>query len=259
MVQRRPDYGIDSPAMVVAEVVAAGIAGAVTAALLALGAPRLFGVPSWIFSLAVGLYLLLMAGGMVHYSKIGKLRIRDRLLRAVPWRGHERVLDVGCGRGLLLVGAARHLTDGRATGVDRWVPGAVSGNRPEAALRNAELEGAADRVEVRDGDARGLPFADASFDVVVSNFVVHEMDSGAERERMLREMARVLKPGGRVALVDFVFTGHAARVLRECGVRDARRAPAGWLAFGSFALLTLGLGQLCEVVGTKDPAAPAAE
>jgi arsenite methyltransferase len=52
-------------------------------------------------------------------SRVGKLRLRDRLLDTVAWRGDEQVLDAGCGHGLLLLGAARHLTSGRAIGIDR--------------------------------------------------------------------------------------------------------------------------------------------
>jgi ubiquinone/menaquinone biosynthesis C-methylase UbiE len=200
----------------------------------------------------VGGYILLMAGGMLFYSLVGKRYIRDQLLRQIPWRGDEDVLDVGCGRGLLLVGAARRLTSGRAVGVDAWMRGAISGNRAEATLRNAALEGVADRVEVKDGDARQLPFADTSFDVVVSNFVIHEMDTQADRDRMLCEIARVLKPGGHLALVDFIFTGQAVRVLRAQGVSDARRSLVGPLYAWSFALVTFGLGRLCHVTGRKE-------
>src|SRR5262245_12125308 len=167
--QERPNYGIDSPAMVIGELALAGAAGAGAWLLFALGDPHLFGIPLWAISLALGLYLLIMAVGMLDYSLRGKLRIRDRLLRSIVWSGRERVLDVGCGRGLLLVGAARRLTDGRALGVDRWIRGAMGGNGPEAALRNAELVGVADRVEVSTGDARKLPCADATFDVALSN------------------------------------------------------------------------------------------
>ena len=48
-------------------------------------------------------YFLLGAGGMLFYSKVGKLALRERLLDKIPWRGDERVLDVGYGRGLLAV------------------------------------------------------------------------------------------------------------------------------------------------------------
>jgi ubiquinone/menaquinone biosynthesis C-methylase UbiE len=162
------------------------------------------------------------------------------------------VLDAGCGRGLLLVGAARRLTTGKAIGLDRWVPGALTGNRPGAALDNARWEGVIDRVEVTAGDVRRLPFADASMDVAVSNFVVHEVNNRSEREQMLREIVRVLKPGGRLALVDFIFTGECVRVLEEIGISDARRARAGsFFSFWLTALLNFGLVQTYRVTGSK--------
>lgn len=144
---RRPDYGIDSPAMVAGVLVAGLVAGGLAIVLTALHAAAV----AAIIAAALGLYLVVYAASMVVYSRRGKLALRDRLLEAIPWRGDEAVLDVGCGRGLLLVGAARRLTSGRATGVDRWVRGAVSGNQPEAALANARAEGVLDRVEVRGG------------------------------------------------------------------------------------------------------------
>lgn len=103
---------------------------------------------------------------------------------------------MGCGRGLLTVGAAHRLSRGRVVGVDIWQPGAVSGNRADSVLDNARIKGVNDRVEVEEGDARKLRFADRNFDVVVSNFVVHEMKTQSDREAMMREIARVFKPGG---------------------------------------------------------------
>jgi SAM-dependent methyltransferase len=248
---QRPDYGIDSPAIVLLELLLGCVALAFAAVLLArrVSGPVATGLLA--VSLVVGLYLCLMAVGMLYYSVVGKRAVRDRLVNQIAWRGEESVLDVGCGRGLLLIGIAHRLTTGKAIGVDVWAHGALTGNRPDAVLHNAQLEGVADRVQVEAGDARHLPLSDASFDVVVSNFVVHEMESGADREQMLREIARVLKPGGQVALVDFIFTAQAAQVLSACGLSNARRVPLGGLAYWTFALVSLGIGRLCQVTGTK--------
>jgi arsenite methyltransferase len=246
--RQRSDYGLDSPAIIAGEGIAGAVVLGIAAALYALHGPRLFGIPLWGIALVLGGYCWLNAAGMLYYSLVGKRHIRDQLLDLVPWRGDERVLDVGCGRGLVLIGAARRLTTGRATGVDKWVPGAITGNRPEAVQRNAELEGVADRVEIQRGEAQQLPFADASFDVVVSNFVIHEMDTRADREKMLREIARVLAPGGRVALADFIFIPEAAHVLQDCGLRDIRRTRlSSWLA----VLSSLGLVRVYAVTANK--------
>src|SRR5262245_46790380 len=144
----RADYGIDAP-HVVRNLALIG------AAALVLALVALFGLQTAQPALAVmlfnmglwpGLSLLLTAGVMLWGSKVGKLRMRDRLLDGIPWRGDEQVLDVGCGRGLLLLGAAKRLRTGRAVGVDLWQKQDLSGNRPEAAQANARAEGVADRV-----------------------------------------------------------------------------------------------------------------
>jgi cyclopropane fatty-acyl-phospholipid synthase-like methyltransferase len=57
---------------------------------------------------------------MLLYARWGKFRHRDRMLNMVSWRGGEQVLDVGTGRGLLLIGAARRLSTGKSTGIDVW-------------------------------------------------------------------------------------------------------------------------------------------
>src|SRR6266571_3705926 len=119
------NYGIDSPA-IVATLGILGLAGLGSCYFIA-SAWR------WV-AFALGAYFLLGAVGMLFYSKVGKLSLRERLLDRIPWRGDEKVLDVGCGRGLLLIGAAKRLKSGKATGVDTWQSEDLSGNNPEATL-----------------------------------------------------------------------------------------------------------------------------
>jgi hypothetical protein len=80
---------------------------------------------------------------MLIYSLAGKFRHRDRILAKVPWAGTEMVRDVGAGRGLLLIGAAKHLTTGHATGIDIWNAEDLSGNAPGALLADIDIEGVA--------------------------------------------------------------------------------------------------------------------
>src|SRR5579875_3544138 len=208
-----PDYGIDGPRGI-ALLLLVSIASAIAAVwLYQLSGPSLWVtrlIPAALLIVAVD--CLLMAGSLVWYSKVEKQREAKRLLDQLPWRGDEWVLDVGCGRGLLLISAAEHLTTGRAVGVDMWYGLQLSGNRPQATLENARRAGVAQRVQIVDSDARRLPFADASFDVVLSSLVLHNIAGQACRRQAVREIARVLKPGGCVALLDVRHTCDYVRV-----------------------------------------------
>ena len=245
-----PDYGIDAPRAVTVLVVL-GAASGLAALGLGFSLPGLAGAVAAAALAVVAADLLAVAAAFRWYSRASKLRQREYLLDLICWSGAEVVLDVGCGRGLLLIGAAQRLTSGRAVGIDIWSRVDLSDNRPEAALDNARRVGVADRVEVRDGDARELPFADATFDVVISSLVLHNISGQEERHRAVREIARVLKPGGRVAFLDLRHTGAYVRVLRQCGLADARRLPVGFFFTWLFPLLTCGAVHFYRVTGTK--------
>jgi SAM-dependent methyltransferase len=101
------------------------------------------------------------------------------------------------------------------------------------------------------GDARRLPFADSSFDVVVSSFVVHNIPGREGRQLAVREMVRVLKPSGHIALLDLRHTADYVHVLRQCGLPDARRLPAGPFLTWLFPILTCGAVHVFRVTGRK--------
>ncbi|MEY2471266.1 MAG: arsenite methyltransferase [Actinomycetota bacterium] len=203
------DDGVDAPRDLVTRAAAGGV-------FLALG--TVWPIAQW----PAG-FLLFYSAGQFFVSVYGKQRTVRRMLDRLPWRGDEHVLDVGCGHGLLLVEAARRLTTGRAVGIDVWSQRDQWRNTADATRARLRAAGLGDKVEVQDADARELPFADASFDVVVSNLVIHNIPGEDERARAIREVARVLKPGGRVALVDIAHTRHYAEVLRAEGFVDVHR------------------------------------
>jgi len=218
-------YGLDVPAMV-RDCTAVGAGLTIQAILLRRWAKKgqystfpLFMVMTGAMVVVGGLSIL-EGLSIVWGSLVAKLWERDRLLDGLKLRGNEHVLDVGCGHGLLLVGAAKRLPRGRAVGIDLWSQVDQGGNSREATLKNARIEGVEDRVEVHNGDMRTMPFPDASFDVVVANLAIHNVEDPEGRAEAAREIRRVLKPGGRIAIIDVFFVKQLAGFFQQAGMRD---------------------------------------
>jgi arsenite methyltransferase len=170
--------------------------------------------------------LLLVVEGFLFllYVKYGKFRHRDLMLSLHPWRGDEQVLDVGCGRGLLLAGAAKRLAgSGHATGIDIWSNEDMGGNSEAATRHNLELEGISDRCTLLSVPAQEMPFADATFDLIVSNLCIHNIYHRPTRTRAFQQIARVLKPGGLALLSDYKLTAEYAAQLRQAGFSVERK------------------------------------
>jgi SAM-dependent methyltransferase len=160
---------------------------------------------------------------MVYDSKVGKVRWRESLLDGMPWTGAEQVLDVGCGRGLLLIGAAKRLRTGTAFGIDLWQAEDLAGNHAEATIANAESEGVRDRVRVETADMRRLPFPSETFDRVVSRAAIHNVSDASGRGHAIREIARVLKPGGLAVIDDIRHLAEYTSVFEQNGCAPVRR------------------------------------
>jgi ubiquinone/menaquinone biosynthesis C-methylase UbiE len=113
-------------------------------------------------------------------------------------RAGQALLDVGCGPGTLTADLARRVAPGRAVGIDR----------AEEVLAQARAHAAREgvRVELAVGDVYALDFRDASFDVVHAHQVLQHL---TDPVRALRELRRVLRPGGVVALRDSDYASFA--------------------------------------------------
>jgi len=224
MKRKSPNYGLDAPGAV-RGLLFAGLAAVIIGFLFARWATHANARSLLGFAFAIentGIACLTGAALMLVSSYFGKFRVRDSLIRNLRLRGDETILDVGCGHGLLLINAARRLPHGRAVGIDLWSQVDQSNNSREAALENAALEGVTERVEVRDGDMRELPFADSTFDAAVAHFAIHNVPGREGRRQTIREIVRVLKPGGQVALSDLKSVGLYAGELRKLGMQSVR-------------------------------------
>ena len=223
----KPDYGLEAPQMV-------RRLASRSFLMLALAAIFYFvertkdpktAVTILILLVSVGLILGFVPLVMVLSSRAVKPRVCRRLVDSLPWRGDEKVLDVGCGRGVFLIQAAKRLKTGEAIGIDNW----KAGRFESVALDNAKLEGVADRVKIQTADALKLPFEDASFDVVLSSLALQNLNTGHDRKKAVEEMARVLKPGGRLAIFDVIYTGSYRKKIEELSFEDIWASPTTFL------------------------------
>jgi ubiquinone/menaquinone biosynthesis C-methylase UbiE len=237
LARHRGDYGVDAPYVPLS-------LGLIGVALLASGvaltrrksSPRLGAV-----CIGNGIVFLLSTGGFLYGTRRGKFEVWADILSQLGLRGNETLLDLGCGRGAVLLSAAKLLLGGQAVGVDLWKISDQSGNALAVAERNAQAEGVAGRVALHTADMRDLPFADETFDVVVSNLAIHNITDAAGRAAAIDEAVRVLRPGGRLRIADFRSTHEYARRLQELGMDEVSHRTLGWRSWfgGPWAAMKL--------------------
>ena len=201
ILKSKPDYGFDGSPFGVTIVCLAGVA-CFSGGVALITFPSL-GLKVMAFILMLcGLLIVLVCGSYLYYTKRGKLQRRDKMISMIDWKGNEKVLDIGTGRGLLMIGAAQKLTLGKSIGIDIWNSGDMHSNTYQNTMRNAEAEGVLEKVEVRNEDARSMSFANDTFDVVLSNLCIHNIPTKDGRKKACQEIARVLKPNGIAIITD---------------------------------------------------------
>lgn len=120
---------------------------------------------------------------------------RERVLDLANLKRGESVLDIGCGTGTLAIAASQRVgRKGSVSGVD------ASPEMLARARKKASKAGAV--IDFKNGVVEALPFGDGQFDAVLSTMTLHHLGPKSRLE-CAREVRRVLKPGGRVLLVDF--------------------------------------------------------
>jgi len=140
------------------------------------------------------------------YGKVGVTLtvIAELMAEAADLHPGERVLDVACGNGNTSLAAARRFCE--VVGID-YVPMLLDEGR-----QRAEADGLA--IDFREGDAEAIPFADASFDVVLSTIGVI---FAPDQEKAANELMRVCKPGGRIGMANWVPDGYVGDLFKTIG------------------------------------------
>jgi ubiquinone/menaquinone biosynthesis C-methylase UbiE len=152
----------------------------------------------------------------------GYLRIVRSLIEEVDLRNGDSVLEVGCGTGLISRWLARRIAGkNKIVGVD------INPYLLREAIALTKSEGLGGRIDFREGNAEALPIPDDSFDITVSCTVLEEGDA----DRMLPEMIRVTKPGGRLAvIVRSVDMPFLVNVPIRAGLKSKIETPGGDVA-----------------------------
>ena len=153
---------------------------------------------------------------------VGYLHMVRTLLEETQLHPGEAVLEVGCGTGVLDRWLARGTAGAhRITGVD------INPYLLQEARALARQEGPEGAIEFRDGNAESLPFSDNSFEVTMSVTVIEEVNA----DRMLAEMVRVTKPGGRVAVIArAIDMPRLMNLSLSAGLKAKVEAPGGGVA-----------------------------
>jgi len=220
-------------------------------ACLALIHARLGYIVLPIFELLSGLLLLQTIPSYLYSTRRGKFKVWAELLDGVPLRGDEHALEMGCGRGAILSTLAKMLPRGRAVGVDLWRSEDQSGNCPDATWRNLDAECVRNRCELVTADMRAVPFPDSTFDLVVSNLAIHNLEGHQGRGQAVDEAVRVLKPGGRLLIADLMWTKAYAKRLRELGMENVVERHLDWrFCYGALGM-AMGLATATKQTDLK--------
>lgn len=220
---KKGKYGIDAPYVTL-------IFSAIGLSLTMLGLFLIVQGYLWAYIIFIyGILWLLLQLVNLHTTYRGKFNIWDNIFNHLDIHSDAKILDLGCGRGAVLLMAAKRLGNhGEAVGIDLWQSMDQSGNNINVTKHNAVLEGVSEKVKLETGNMMDLPFSDNYFDYVTAGLTIHNTKNQEERKKTLREAYRVIKKGGTLVITDYTNSKEYVEVLKSMGMRDVQKNNAGW-------------------------------
>ncbi len=160
-------------------------------------------VPTFLFIILLISFLFPFYAYVMFSQMGGKFqeRIYNLIIQNLGVKGNRKILDIGCGNGVLAVKAAQQNGEAEVTGVDYW--GSDWEYSKGVCEQNARIAEVSNRVHFQKGDAAALDLASGTFDGAISNLTFHEVRSVANKRDVLQEALRVVKPGGTFAFIDY--------------------------------------------------------
>ncbi len=210
-------YGVDALIVPVLSIIGA-------AAFIALGYTEV-GFPRN-FSYVVAGLLLVQIAIYVHTTVRGRFLLWGKVLAGVP--EPEESLDVGCGRGMVLIETLIQFPTAAGVGLDLWRSRTAKGVARRTLVENATQNGVIARTTLQVGDMTAMPFADETFDLVTANIAIHDVDHDeAGRREALAEILRITRPGGYIRIVDIHYVGEYRDQLQVLGAREVKTKSLG--------------------------------
>jgi arsenite methyltransferase len=208
-------FGVDAPKVLLALGVTALVLTIIGCVLMIT-----HGFVPGLVTLIFGAFFALCALSYLYTTLQGKFVWWADLFDDARLKGNEYAVDLGCGRGAVMISLAKRLTTGRVSGIDLWRSQDQSGNDIEATKHNARSCGVEDRVELNTGNITTLPYYDEQFDLVVSSLAIHNLKAREDRRKAITEAVRVLEPGGKIIIADISHTEEYADWLNEAGMES---------------------------------------
>lgn len=230
----KPNYGIDTP-LVIILLLLFGMVSMIFGFLVPHFLPDSYPVASSIFKvqfILIGLVLVFESFFMVYTSLSGKKKFIEAICRGLQLKGDEKVVDLGCAKGLFSIEIAKHLSTGRVSAIDRF-----RRMGQKCAEDNARIEQVLEKIQFVTGDIGALPFPQQSFDLAISLLALHDLKSKEERLKALSEMSRVLKPSSRLIIVDMQNIPEYAEMLEGLGWQDIQLSKRNFKLFPPLRVL----------------------
>jgi arsenite methyltransferase len=184
--------------------------------LVALGYTE-FGLPRYV-SYFAALLLVLQIVVFIHTTRRGRFLLWPKVLADVS--PPETVLDVGCGRGMVLIEALLSFPQARGVGLDLWRSRDINGVARLDMARNLAVNGVSERAFLQIGDMAAMPFEDGQFDLVTANISIHDVEDDDTRRKAIAEIIRVTRPGGQIRIVDIHYTAEYQDQLELLGAEN---------------------------------------
>jgi ubiquinone/menaquinone biosynthesis C-methylase UbiE len=170
------------------------------------------------FTLASGVFYLLTATAMIITSYFTKEKLIKKILPP-HLSNYQQVLEIGIGSGMGAIILAHHNADIEIDAIDIFNIVDHQNNSLKLCQNNLKAANVNHKVTVKKADMRTIPFDNHHFDAAFGILSIHNLENKTERKKALTEIIRVIKPGGKIVIIDFKYHNEYRKQLQQLGAK----------------------------------------